>query len=301
MNGRRGAATRAPRFVRAVPLAALLPLAVVAACGPGPALAEPATLRYEGSFGYASGSYLFDQIVTSWTLTNGVALQHARWSARVSVPVHLQSSVVTNTGAGALPGGGPLQGDVASQGRGRSAAPGVHRPGHVGVPDSIADERRVVAGDPILSLSATPLAGGTGSFSLGLAAKAPLASEEDYGTGAWDWGGTAGLLLAPGGGTMLSADVSYWILGDLDSLAFRDPFTGSLTLAKSVGPDLLAALTISAGTTAISGYDGPVTAGLLFTRTRNGRSLSAGVTVGFTETAADAVATISWSLPLTRR
>lgn len=301
MNGRRGAWVRALRPVSAAAFAALLVLVASATAGAARALAEPAALRYEGSFGYASGAYLFDRIVTSWTLSNGLALQHSRWAARISMPVHLQSSIVTNTGAGALPGGGPLQGDVASQGHGRNPAPRVHRPGHVGVPDSIADERRVVAGDPILSLSATPLAGRSGSFSLGVAAKAPLASEENYGTEAWDLGGTAGLLLAPGRGYMVSADVSYWILGDLDSLAFRDPLTGSLTVAKSVGADLLAALTLSAGTTAISGYDGPVTAGLLFTRTKKGRSLSAGVTIGFTEMAADAVATISWSLPLTLR
>jgi hypothetical protein len=185
-------------------------------------------------------------------------------------------------------------------GHGSRPAPGARSSHRVSVPDSVADEQRLVVGDPVLYVAATPLAAGRVTVSVNAAAKAPLASENDYGTGSWDAGGGAGVLLAAGRGWMVGVDVSWWRLGDLDSLALRDPVSGTATLARPLGRDLMGAFVLTAGSSAIEGYDGPVTAGLYLSRARAGRSISVGLTIGFTEIAPDALVSISWGVPLSK-
>jgi hypothetical protein len=296
MNLTRGAVAAAPRVVSALAIA----LAVLTGSGPHDS-ASAGALRYEGSLAYVRGMYLFDRPVTSWTLSSAVAIQHPRWSLRLALPVHLQSSVVTNTGAGSLPGGGPLQSDVSRSGRGGSGVPMTRTSRRIMVSDSLAEERRLAVGDPVVHASVSPVSGRLGSFTLTASAKAPLASEENFGTGRWDAGLGAGFLLAPGGSWMLGLDASWWRLGDLDSLDFRDPLTGSITIARAMRGGTIASLVATAGRSAIPGYDGPITAGVLITRVRPGGSVSAGLTFGFSETAADASVSLSWGVPLRRR
>lgn len=278
----------------------MLPLLLFGASPLGSSPAS-AALRYEGTLGVATGDYIFTEQSTTWTLTTALATGGSRVSGRVWLPIHLQSSdLVTTTGVGIVPTGGPLQGEVVNQGHpGMKPAPASHGP-PIDAPDSLVGERRVVVGDPMAMISLTPLLTARVSGTLSLAAKAPLASVENYGTGSWDVGASAGLLVAPSHRWVVGVDAAWWNLGDLDTLDLRSPWSGTLSVGRRWGTDWLSTVNLFGGESAVYGYDGPVGVGLSVSRSKGGRSTSLFVTIGLSETAPAFASSLAWGLPLSR-
>ena len=277
---------------------AVLPLFLLGAAPLGVPPAA-AALRYEGTLGVATGDYIFTEQATTWSLTTALAAGGTRLSGRVWLPIHLQSSdLMTTTGVGIVPSGGPIQDEVVSGGRqGGKPAPASHG-APIEAPDSLVGERRVVVGDPMAMLSLTPLLTARFSGSVSIAAKAPLASVENYGTGSWDVGASVGLLVAPSSSWVVGADVAWWSLGDLDTLDLRSPWSGTLSVGRRWGSDWLSTVNLFGGESAIYGYDGPVGVGLSVSRSRGGRSTSLFVTIGLSETAPAFASSLAWGLPL---
>lgn len=263
------------------------------------ALPARAAWRYEGGAAFADGRYLFDLSSTTWTLTNGIAFEAERWSARISVPAHLQTSgLVSWSAAGPLPSGGALQGEVAEGGRdghGRRSPAGRAR---IEVPADYSSETDFNWGDPVAMIAATPWKGAAASLTLTAAVKAPVASPEEYGTGAWDAGASLGVARSLGSRWIVSAEAGWWALGDLDSLVLRNSVHGTLAVGRVLGTAWFATASAMAGSSAIEGYDSPRSAGLTVARTVGRGTVSGGVFAGLSETVPDVTVSLSWSVSL---
>jgi hypothetical protein len=282
---------------------------VLALLAPGPLAAQG--IRLDGGLGVTSGTYLFEERTTTWSLSAGLAAELGAFTLRASVPVYLQNStLVAGSATGHIPTGGSSSGTVADSGRSRQ---GGSRGGEgmgggslmalshggVEVPASAAGDYQTALGDPILSLSWRTRGRGT-NVGLGATVKVPVADTATFGTGEWDVGASAGLSRAMGGGFLLAADVAYWRMGDLETLELRDPVYGSASLGYLSPSGWGGTLVASGGTTMVEGFDGPLSVGAGVHRISGGGSWSVLSTVGLSETSPDFSVGFLWSVRLSR-
>jgi hypothetical protein len=266
-------------------------------------------VHYEGSLSGATGRYIFTERTSSAAFTNGVSITVGRLSVRASVPIWWQNTVLlTASGAGPVPsgGGGDRSRAVSDTGaarrrRGASGPPPGGSPLGMAVTDDpipvvVADQFRTALGDPFASATIRVVEGARGSVSLGVGAKIPLADTTQFGTGQWDVGGSASITLRPADRTLIGIDASYWHLGDLASLDFRDPVSGSVSVSHLFRSSWGAMLTAAAATTALSGFAGPASIGAGLTRFRARSSWGVNLSAGLSSTSPDISGGVTWRI-----
>lgn len=267
--------------------------AVMLVMAPAPLMAQG--LHYEGSLGLSRGSYIFADPITTWSLHTGLALSTGRVTLRASLPLILQNStLLTGSGMGGVPSGGSNSGVVADSGqqRGGGGMSMALAGGPVMVPSSAYTQYNLALGDPQLHASVRLLQGRTG-LGISAMAKAPVADTATYGTGQWDAGAGISLSHILGTTTLIGADLSWWHLGDLPDLNFRDPVQGSLSVAFLRPGGWGASFSLSASTRVLEGYDPPVSAAVSLLRTGQ-PSWFLTASAGFTETAPDFSLSLGW-------
>jgi hypothetical protein len=268
---------------------ALLAVALVA--GAAPIAAQ--SLAYEGSLSLTTGKYFFDTPTTSVGLFSGLALTAGAVTLRAGIPVLTQNTeLVTASGLGGMPSGGPISGMVSDSGRrvGRRAGGGMV------VPASVAPGFAAALGDPTAMLTVRVVDRARVGVTVGTGVKIPVADTTSFGTGQWDAGVSMGVTLHPGARTLVGVDASYWHLGDLPALDFRDPVSGTVTLGR-VFERWGASLAVSAGTSALRGYAAPVSAGASIHRLSSRALWGITAMVGLTETVPTLAVSANWRVP----
>lgn len=267
---------------------------------PAPLVAQE--VAWEGALAMATGTYLFTERTTGWTLTNGVAVAAGPVSVRISWPLLLQNSaLVTASGSTWIPTGGPYSGMVADSGaaRGsqRGSGGGGGMQGSLDVPLTAVTDYTAALGDPTAQASVR-IGSLARSLTLHGAAKAPLADTASFGTGRWDFSAGGALTYMLGTSGFLGADLSWWHLGDLPELDFQDPVWGMVSGGAALGGGWAGLVSVSGGTSALAGYDGPwsVSAGL--SRLMGATMVGVSAAVGLTDTAPQLSLALSWRVAL---
>lgn len=240
-------------------------------------------VAYEGGISLASGSYFYTTRTTSWTISTGLAYSPGRLTLRAALPVYVQNnSLVRGSGVGMMPSGGPMSGGTGGRGGMMGGGTGVHF--------------RAAAGDPVGQAGWRAINGARTSVTVSAAAKIPATDTSDYGTGEWDVGGMLSVTRHAGGTSFFGLDLSYWHLGDPATLDFRDPVTATVSASHVFATVWGAAAFVTAGTSALRGYDGPVSVGVSLTRLGNGNLWGLNAAVGLTETVPDFTIGASWRI-----
>ena len=287
---------------RAVPL-------VLALYGPALSLAAQG-LQYEGGLSVASGTYIFTERTTSWSLFTGFAVDKDRVTLRASLPVHVQNTTLVSLSGpgGRLPTGGSSSGVVADSGaarKGRSGGGDGMRAvraqaamGEVEVPSSAVTGYEASVGDPTAQLAWRALNGQRTGLSVSLLAKVPVADTGSFGTGQWDVGSSIAVSQALRGQGRLGLDLTYWKLGDLSTLDFRDPVYGSASVSYLKPNAWGGEISLSAGTSSLDGYNGPIWVGGSIARVSRRGSWAMGGAVGLSETTPDFTVSLTWKVNL---
>ncbi len=249
-------------------------------------------LTWSGSFDVATGDYFFDESTTSIYLQNGLGLQWDQFSIDISLPLVLQNNaVVTRVGGMPIPTGGDQRGDL----RGR------------GGPTSLielesASSYEFTVADPLISAGFDIDAGDRllRTVHLGLSAKPPISDvDSGVGTGEWDFGASAGALLAAGR-LLILFDATYWSFGDLPDLELKDAVAYGAAVGSAIGKSRFGwSMSLLGSTEIIEGIDPPVSlGGSLYLTSVSRRNLSLGLRFGLTESAADVSVSVGWGVPL---
>ena len=282
---------------------------LLAALGPAPVAAQG--LYYEGGLSLATGTYIFAERTTSWAASTGLAVGSRRVTLRASLPVYLQNSTLVSLSGpgGGLPTGGSSSHAVADSGAARKARQdggGNHQggmglmasPSSVEVPATAVTGYETAVGDPTAQLTWRPVEGGATELAVSALAKAPVADTATFGTGQWDVGAGAALSRWVGHSLVLGLDLTYWHLGDMPTLSFQDPVSGTARLTYVAPGGWGVGFSLSGSTTALEGYDGPawIAGHLQRVSDRGGWGLSAAV--GLTETTPDVSVGLTWRVCL---
>ena len=265
-----------------------------------PAIAAAQGISYDGGLSIATGEYIFNTPTTSWVLSTGLSARAGRFTLRAGVPLYMQNStLVTGSGAGMIPSGGPSSGMVRDSGSGGGGGGGMMSASRrrLPAPASAATEYELAVGDPIVHLAWHVLDAAT-ALTAGLAAKVPLTDTTSYGTGAWDVGATLSVTRTLGTASFLGVDVGYWHLGDLPELDFRDPLLATLSGGTRLGTGWAGSLYVSAATAALRGYDPPVAAGITLARLSAPAAWQISGALGLTDTAPELALSINWRVAL---
>lgn len=265
--------------------------------------AEAAEFSYQGGLTMWTGAYMYTTSTTTWILDTGITMRAGRVTTQAILPILRQDTqLITSTGAGPIPSGGPMSEVVADSGMGRRSVP-ARSSGHHGpipVPEDLASGYELLVGDPIGRVDWEILANTNTVVAIGGLVKAPVADAPEYGTGAWDVGATLSSSRSLGYEWLVSLGVSYWHLGDSPDFDFQDPVGGNVGLSRRAG-DWVIGVSASAASTSLSGYDGPVMIGTSLLRPGSGSSWGIQASVGLTETAPDFTAGATWRFPFGRR
>jgi hypothetical protein len=251
------------------------------------------SLAYEGGLSVTTGRYFFDTRTTSVALSTGLALTAGRITVRVGIPVLTQNTeLVTSSGIGGMPSGGPISGMVSDSGRRGGRRGG----GGMSVPSFAAPGYAVAVGDPSALLTAHLVDARRASMTAGVGVKFPLTDTTSFGTGQWDAGVSLGLTLHPTLRTLVGLDASYWHLGDLPALDFRDPVFGTISVARMFD-GWGASIGVSGGTSALPGYEAPVSVSASFHHFRATTLWGVTATIGLTETVPEFALSAIWRVP----
>lgn len=276
-------------------LAGLLALAGDEACGQ--------QVDYNGSLSYSTGSYIFIDRTHSLWLSSGLTLRAGAATLSASLPVIAQNGSIVSFVAGQpIPTGGESSGAVSGRGSGKIGSRGSG--GQTGRDSTVVfrDTYEVQVGDPLISAGIEAFSGMglIRSFLVQGSAKAPLrALESGVGTGEWDFGAGASLVVGRGY-TLVFGDVTYWWFGDLPDLELAGSLFYSVAVSRAV-MDARASLMVSlAGSTSVmETVDPPLSVGSAFLYSlREGRSVSFGANIGLTEGSPDFSTYLGWSLGL---
>lgn len=277
------------------------------------------SLTYDGSLSWSRGSYIFTQPTNSFWLSNGLSFRAGRFSLSASLPLIVQNSGIISFVAGQpVPTGGEDSGAVGRRNKGepvgtrgpsadaRTSGSGGQAAAPAGGDSTTVlyrDAYEVQVGDPLLT-GTVELFSGVGflrAVSAGFYAKAPIRSvESGVGTGAWDVGSGASLVVGAGRNLIL-ADVSYWSFGDLPELELDPGLIWGVSVSRSFrGGRAALSASVSGASAMAETMDGPLSLGAGLTiLPRSGRAVSAGLWFGLTESAPDFSIALSWSLRLT--
>ncbi len=267
--------------------------------------------HYEGSLSATTGRYIFADRTTSVTLSNGLAWSAGPFTVRGSVPVWLQNTtLISATPAGSIPSGGGgrnseavRDSSLARRRRGADGAGGSPTGSEVSalavapVTTATADEFRVAVGDPVVN-GIVRASGGAVSVSAGLGIKIPVTDTARFGTGRWDFGGSASVSVRADRRTVVALDASYWHLGDLPELDFRDPVAATASVVRLVGSTWGVALNGSAASSPIAGFPGPASLGGAVSRFTREGIWTVTVSAGLAETSPDLGIGVSWRIRL---
>ena len=264
-------------------------------------------LSYEGGLSLSSGRYIFTERTTSWSLVTGFSFDRGRVTVRASLPVHLQNTTLVSLSGpgGRLPSGGASSEAVSDTGaaRKRRSGAGEMHPsaglGPVEVPPSAVTSYQAAVGDPTAELAWRPVVRQRTTLSVSLITKVPLADTTSFGTGEWDLGSSVGVSQNLGPGKMFGLNLTYWRLGDLSTLDFRDPVYGSGSFSY-LGPNGWGGgFALSAGTSSLAGYSGPVWIGGSVLRVSGGGLWALAGAAGLSETTPDFMLSLTWKVNLT--
>ena len=212
---------------------------------------------YAGWAQYSTGRYQFERSTSSLYIANGFGVTAWRVRATASIPFIVQSGGrIQYGGSGIVPTGGMPGHDSTSNmmtsgmNGGMMGVGGGFQDMHVGFGDP------VLRGDVILRRAGA----GPGLFALTGAVKPAIASvNSGFGTGRWDYAAGATVTSARQG-VLWSADVAYWLLGDVPGLAFRNPLAYAVSAGRVNRSGRYGFLTSVSGTTPIlNGVPGAVT------------------------------------------
>jgi hypothetical protein len=285
-------------------------LVLLTALGPAPLAAQG--LYYEGGLSVATGTYIFAERTTSWAVATGIAVGSPKVTFRASVPVYFQNTTLVSLSGpgGGLPTGGSSSGAVADSGAARKgredggggpqAPMGLMAAGSsVEVPASAVTGYETALGDPTMQVAWRAVDRGRTGVTASVLAKAPVADTATFGTGEWDVGAGVAVNRWIGRSVVVGLDATYWHLGDMPTLAFQDPVSGTASMTYYGAGNWGGGLSLSASTSALDGYDGPAWVGahLLRSSDRGGWGLSAAV--GLTETTSDVTVGLTWRVRLT--
>jgi hypothetical protein len=292
--------------------------AVFAVAASSPAALAGQRVTYSGSLSYASGSYIFDEKVSSFYIGNTLSVSNDRLRFGLNVPLIIQNGGIVSYVAGIpVPTGGSQNGLVQGRRPGQTLGTrkGRHGSGMSGggggaaqvaaatQVDSVVvfdDSYRAHMGDPTLSGS-IEISSGIGtirSFTVDGSVKAPLTSIEDgVGSGEWDYSVGGGIAIAAGP-VLVFGDARYWWMGDMPDLELADGLGyglgASLPFADGQATGLLS---LSGMTSIIESMDPPVSlSGSIGYRVRDPLFVSIGASVGLTESASDFAAYLGWSV-----
>ena len=244
-------------------------------------------VAYEGGVSVATGSYIFTTRTTSVTIATGLAYTAGRLTLRAGLPLFVQNtSLLAGSGPGMMPSGG---------GSGENVGGGMGGGMMGGGSGSRMAHYRAAAGDPSVQVGWRLVDRARFSVTVSAAAKIPVTDTTAYGTRKWDLGGTISLTHRPPGLLFFGLDVSYWHLGDLPQLDFRDPVLASATVSRLFPTSWAGSLFAAGGTAALRGFQAPMSVGAGVTHLGGRRALW-GVTaaVGLTETAPQFSVGASW-------
>lgn len=286
-----------------------LRLWIVVAGFTAPAHAQEVT--YFGGAAYSVGSYIFDTSSSSFYFSNGLRLDAGRMDFSVSIPVVTQNGgLVTRVAGGVpLPTGGSQSGLVGGRMSGETM--GTHKGRRSSSPDpamtsdsslTFVDEYTTDVGDPYLRVDGELFAGfGTvRSVSVTGTAKIPLADPQSgVGSGEWDLGAGASIILGAGR-MLLLVDAAYWWLGDMPDLELRDGLSYAVGASVFVFSRRGSVMVMLAGMSrTIDEVDPPVSVLASLSRVAGARVvLSGGVGFGLSEAAPDFSANVGWSIRL---
>lgn len=285
--------------------------ALVLLAAHGPAALQAQGLSYEGELSLATGTYIFAERTTSWSLSSGLAVTSGPFTLRAAVPVYLQNtSLVALSGPGGrLPTGGSSSGSVADSGaarKGRQGGAGSRTgmaaartgTGPVEVPGSAVTGYSTAVGDPSGQLAWRAIERGDLVLALSAMAKAPVADTATFGTGEWDVGAGLSASHRLGRTMAVGLDLTYWRIGDMPTLDFRDPVSASLGVAYLAGGNWGGGLSVTAATSALDGYDGPAWVSGYVQRVSPSAGWGASGAIGLTETTSDLAIGLFWRIRL---
>lgn len=280
---------------RHLSVAAGITLAILAAALPAPAQ----RVEYTGSLQFATGDYIFTERTNSLLLFNGMSAAAGPFRVSASVPLIYQSTPFISYGSGVLiPSGGPESADVGSHmGGGRMGRRSLE---DVDLADT-ATVDEIGLGDVSAHAEIELLGFSASRPSLRLTAdvKVPVADvDRGFGTGEWDYG--AGLSVAqPLGRTLILADVSYWILGDMQDLELKDPVSYALAVGHPLSERVGFLVSLFGYSRIIEGTDPPaqLSLGLSYLIGAN-RSLAGSAAFGLTDSSPDVSLSVGWRLGL---
>lgn len=297
---------------------ALLGFTIAAGC------VQAQQVSYHGSVQYATGSYFFDESTSSFSTSNGFGFVGDRFSLSFSVPFIVQNSPwISYSAAGQFPTGGPQHGGLADSTGHRPGTGGKNGKGSKNqygnggmnstVPVVAAEEEPIILpdttsytessfGDPNIyaSFKLYSSDSGTTNIQLNSGFKIPFADpNKGFGTGEWDYG-VGSSLSQRFGNFFLYASAMKWWLGNMSDLELKDPLTYSIGLTRTFGQGKwFINSTFSGYTEIINDYDPPMNlsfgAGIFAT---NRISLNGTFSVGLSESSADQVLGLGWSLKL---
>lgn len=271
---------------------------LVGAVLPFPALAAQ-QLAYEGGLSFASGTYIFNARTSSWSVATGVSLTAGRLVLRAGLPVYIQNtSLVTGSGAGMMPSGGPTSsGMVSDSGRKGMMSGGGASGRRLPVSSTALTGYRAAAGDPLVQVAWQAVRGGRTSVTIGAAAKIPASDTSAYGTGEWDAGASLSVTRQVGATRLVGLDLAYWHLGDLPQLDFRDPVVATATASQVFAGTWGVSAFVTGSSGALRGYDAPLSVGAGVSRL-GGTLWGVTAAIGLTETVPDFSIAASWRIGL---
>jgi len=158
----------------------------------------------------------------------------------------------------------------------------------------------MAVGEPAASVNLSVYQGGSVGISMNVSVKAPLAGINGFGTGQWDFGGSASLSHRIGFSGLVALDVGYWHLGDLADLELRDPVLGSLSVTRLSMGGWALGVSASAATAVVEGYPNAYQIGASVNRVGRGGTFGVNIAVGLTETTPDLTVGLNWRIGLTR-
>lgn len=223
---------------------------------------------YSGSVQYSTGSYFFTEHTNSIYLSNGLSVTTDQMRVSFTVPFVIQSSPwISYNPNGGIPTGGMKHGQVGEAGAGGSIENSmmgdqemVRRGRHqIDLQDTVS-YRHSSFSDPSLGAVWRIFSSESGYTMLNLngSVKFPLADPQTgFGTGGWDVG--AGMSVFQRINTIfISADVTYWQLGNMDDLSLHNPLSVGLGVGKGFFEGALMGSVLFTGSTkVIEGFDPP--------------------------------------------
>jgi hypothetical protein len=239
---------------------------------------------------YSSGDYIFTAKTDLFVWSNSVSVTEGRFRIGVSVPLVVQTTPwITYGGIGPTPSGGPQSGAVGGNaGRGGGGQQGRRTP--IALPDT-GSYRATGVGDPKIQASYDlQVLSDTSRLRVQLmgAVKPPLAdADAGFSTGAWDGG--LGLSVSRAFVPWFAlAEGTYWWLGDLDDLALKNGLSYSVGVGRMLYGGRWGVLaSISGATTIIEDVDPPASLNGGINYSTSVWGLSATVSSGLSEGAAD--------------